>query len=226
MLSFHALTWSIRVCSGKLFWKKSGKDWTYDFHTLKWTKSEIFWNWAKHLRVSPGWIFLVGKCLVVVVLMFGLCLVGFSWILRHLPLPSQLFPCYALQFWSIWGRLDGSEAPGRVPANICWLENSLISFSLMFGRILSWFLIIWDNFFLVTFHCLYVWMAIWDFLEGTLRRKLLLDRIRSGVAWIFRPGSFLIKCSHFMSQREAKELFQSIYFKKSREKIESTISTL
>ena len=226
MLSFHALTWSIRVCSGKLFWKKSGKDWTYDFHTLKWTKSEIFWNWAKHLRVSPGWIFLVGKCLVVVVLMFGLCLVGFSWILRHLPLPSQLFPCYAVQFWSICGREEGSEAPGRVPVGLCWLKSCLEWLSLMFGRVLSWFLFIWDNFFLVTFHCLYVCMAIWDFLEGTLRRKYGCAGIRSGVAWKFRLGSFLLKCSHFMHWHDPFEFAPANYFGKSRGKIERTISTL
>ena len=182
MVSSHALTTLNWVCSVQLFWKNAGKYWKYDFRTLKWPKSEIFWNRVKPLRERPGWIFLVGNCLVVVVLMFGWCLVGFLWILRHLPLPSQLFPCYALQFWSIWGRLDGSEAPGRVPANICWLKNSLISFSLMFGRVLSWFLFIWDNFFLVTFHCLYVWMAIWDLVAGTLRRNPLGGWIRSGVA--------------------------------------------
>ena len=158
--------------------------------------------------------------------MFGWCLVGFLWILRHLPLPSQLFPCYALQFWSIWGRLDGSEAPGRVPANICWLKNSLISFSLMFGRVLSWFLFIWDNFFLVTFHCLYVCMAIWDFLEGTLRRKLLPGGIRSGVAWIFRPDSFLLKWSPLMPWQPWIEFAPFNDFGKKLEKIESTISAL
>ena len=49
MLSYHSLTWSIRVCPEKLFWKKSGKDWKYDFHTLNLPKSWIFHSAA----VSP-----------------------------------------------------------------------------------------------------------------------------------------------------------------------------
>ena len=42
----------------------------------------------------------------------------------------------------------GSEASGTSPDNICWLGVCLICFPLMFGGVLSWFLLIWDNFFL------------------------------------------------------------------------------
>ena len=226
MVSSHALTTLNWVCSVHWFWKKAGKNWKYDFRTLKWPKSEIFWNRVKPLRERPGWIFLVGNCLVVVVLMFGWCLVGFCWILTHLPLPGLRFALLCTAILANLGREEGSEAPGGVPANICWLEKTLISFSLMFGRVLSWFLIIWDNFFLVTFHCLYVWMAIWDFLEGTLRRKFYLARIRSGVAWIFRLGSFLLKCTHFISGQNGPKLFVSIFFGKKLAIFESTISAL
>ena len=53
-----------------------------------WPKSEIFRNRAKHLWGGLQLTFLIGNCLVVVVLMFGRCLVGFIWILTHLPLPG------------------------------------------------------------------------------------------------------------------------------------------
>ena len=102
MVSSHALTTLNWVCSVQWFWKKAGKNWKYDFRTLKWPKCQISRNPLKHLREGPGWISLVEKHSVVIVLMFVWCQDGFFWILRHLPLPSQLFPCYPLRFWDFW----------------------------------------------------------------------------------------------------------------------------
>ena len=77
----------------------------------------------------------------------------------------------------------------------------------MFGRIFSCFLFIWDNFFWSSFR--------WNYGGG---------RIRSQVAWIFRLGSFLLICSHFMHWHEPFEFAPSNYFRKSREKIENSNS--
>ena len=225
MLPFHVPTRCKRVSSGKLFWTNLRKDWKYDFRSLILSKSWIFRDWARPLPDRPGWIFLAGK-------QSGCCCFD-AWECFELILASQSVENSCLGYlgklsllWSILGQEDGSEAPGGVPVNLFWLENSLICFSLMFGRVEGWFLFIWDNFFLVTFHCLYVCMAIWDFLGGTLRRKFPGTGIRSGVAWIFRLGSFLLKWSHFMYWHDPFEFAPFNYFGKSRKKIESTISTL
>ena len=225
MLPFHVPTRCKRVSSGKLFWTNLRKDWKYDFRSLILSKSWIFRDWARPLPDRPGWIFLAGK-------QSGCCCFD-AWECFELILASQSVENSCLGYlgklsllWSILGQEDGSEAPGGVPVNLFWLENSLICFSLMFGRVEGWFLFIWDNFFLVTFHCLYVCMAIWDFRWGTLRRKYGGVRIRSEVAWIFRLGPFLLKCSHFMSQHDAKEFPPANYFEQIWEKIGSTISAL
>ena len=68
-------------------------------------------------------------------------------------------------------------------------------------------------------------MDFWDF-PGTLRWKYGGGRIRSQVAWIFRLGSFLLKCSHLMHWHDPFEFAPSNYFRKSREKIESSFSAL
>ena len=154
MLSFPRRAISINIL------KKVGLVWKYDFHTLKLANSWIFWKWVKPLREGLEVFLLVGKlsscCCFDVWKWFESF--GFDFEAR-----SSVFQTFTVRFWSILGREDGSEAPGRVPVNICWLENSLICFSLMFGRVLSWLLIIWDNFFLVKFYFLCVCMAILRF---------------------------------------------------------------
>ena len=115
MVSSHALTTLNWVCSVQWFWKKAGKNWKYDFRTLKWPKSEIFWNRVKPLRERPGWIFLVGNCLVVVVLMFGWCLVGFCWILTHLPLPGLRFTVLCTAILVIFGARGWVRGPWGGP---------------------------------------------------------------------------------------------------------------
>ena len=115
MLSFDVLTTFNRVRDVHLFQKKSGKFWKYDFHTLKLPKSEISRNWARLLREGPGWIFLVGNCLVVVVLMFGWCLVGFCWILTHLPLPGLRFTVLCTAILVIFGARGWVRGPWGGP---------------------------------------------------------------------------------------------------------------
>ena len=169
MVSSHALTTLNWVCSVQLFWKNAGKYWKYDFRTLKWPKSEIFWNRVKPLRERPGWIFLVGNCLVVVVLMFGWCLVGFCWILTHLPLPGLRFTVLCTAILVIFGARGWVRGPWGGPCQHLLIGKD---FDILLFDVWKGFELVFDHlrqlFFghLSLFICMYV-----DF--GVLRRGLL-----------------------------------------------------
>ena len=67
---------------------------------------------------------------------------------------------------------------------------------------------------------------LFHFRSGLVRRNLSGVWLRSEVAWSFRLGSFLLKCSHIIHWHDPFEFAPKNYFGKSRGKIESTISTL
>ena len=150
MDSSHVLTKWPKAFLFNIFWKNVREFWKYDFHTLKLAKSEIFRNCVKPLWKGPRWILLVGKH-------SGCCCFD-AWEWFELILASQSVKNRCLGylvglslFWSILGREDGSEASGRVPVNICWLEKCLKPFYLMIWMVSTRFLFIWSNFFLYMF---------------------------------------------------------------------------
>ena len=67
---------------------------------------------------------------------------------------------------------------------------------------------------------------LFHFRSGLVRRNLRGDQNVWGVAWIFRLGSFLLKCSPILYRTYPFEFAPFNYFGKSRGKIESTISAL
>ena len=147
MDSFHVLTKWPKAFSIHKFLKKVIEIQKFDFHTLKLAKSEIFRDCVKPLWKGPRWILLAGKhpgCC---------CFDAWEWfelILASQPVKNRclVYLGRLSLFWSILGREDGSEASGRAPVNICWLEMSLKCFYLMLGMVCIVFLFIWSNFFL------------------------------------------------------------------------------
>ena len=189
-----------------------GPHWKYDFQTLKWSKSVIFRNWVRGLRAGPDWIFLIGKCLVVVVLMFGSGWIVLLVILRHLPPSSWAYPCFAWRFWDVWLKQLGQRL----------LEGHLVIFvdwELVWNASIWCLEVSWLGFcsfekpFLWTSFIVYVYAwRFWDLGAATLSWKLFGVWIRSGVAWIFRLGSFLLKCSLSMPHHSPFEFGPSINF--------------
>ena len=156
-----------------------GPHWKYDFQTLKWSKSRIFRNWVRDLWAGPGWIFLIGKCLVVVVFMLGSGWIVLLVILRHLLPSSWTYPCYPWRFWDFWLKQLGQRPlEGHLVIFVDWevvwnaslwcLGGSRVGF----GSFEKPFL--WTTFIVYV----YAW-RFWDFLGGTLRWKFGCVRIRS-----------------------------------------------
>ena len=107
--------------------------------------------------------------MVVVVLMFGWCLVGFCWILTHLPLPGLRFAVLCTAILVTFGARGGVRGPWGGPCQHLLIGKD---FDILLFDVWKGFELVFDHlrqlFFghLSLFICMYV-----DF--GVLRRGLL-----------------------------------------------------
>ena len=152
MLSNKYLPQSIRVLDVNWFLKKAGTIQRYDFHTLKLAKIRISPKWVGGPWDDPRQHLSIGKVFKMLLFDVGN---GFWLLFVHLKvlfIGQVFFVRHMHGFLRFSGNLGFSRIPskasGVTPVNICWLGMCPICFPLMFGRVLSWFLLIWDNFFL------------------------------------------------------------------------------
>ena len=98
-----------------------------------------------------------------------------------------------------------SKASGVTPVNICWLGKCPICFPLMLGRVLRWFLFIWDNFYLANKKSKGRTLAFCHFRTGLVRRNVGGGWNRTKVAWKLDPNSFSNKVTQCLGLKNPFE---------------------
>ena len=166
----------------------------YDFQTLKLAKIRIFSKSVTGPWDDPRQHLSIGKVFKMLLFDVGN---GFWLLFVHLKvlfIGQVFFVRHMHGFLRFSGNLGfsqiPSEASGVTPVNICWLGKCPICFPLMLGRVLRWFLFIWDNFYLANKKSKGRTLAFCHFRTGLVRRNVGGGWNRTKVAWKLDPNSF------------------------------------